>query len=165
MAPLAMTNRRRPAAIVGALALAAALSACGGTTQAQASPTEVRSATIAGLGRVLVDRAGLTLYAYIPDHRGASRCFGMCAHQWPPLLLHHGQPMPVAGAGVKRALLGTSRRPGGARQVTYDGWPLYTYFQDAAPGQATGQAAGMGTWYTVSVRGTIDHGVVQRRTG
>lgn len=147
-----------------ALGIAAALAGgglagCGGSPGAAAGPARVvvGSATISGLGRVLVDRTGYTLYAYMPDRRGPSRCFGMCARQWPPLVLPTGQRGPIAGRGVHAGELGTVRRPDGERQVTYDGWPLYTFVNDAAPGQATGQAYDMGAWYTLSVSGAVDY--------
>jgi len=42
----------------------------------------------------------------------------------------------VAGAGVRKGLLGTVQRPGIGRQVTYAGHPLYLF--DTGPGQVTG---------------------------
>jgi predicted lipoprotein with Yx(FWY)xxD motif len=149
------------ASVAAALVLAVGLSACGADTGAasQARPAVVKTAVIPGLGRVLVDGSGYTLYAYTPDRRGRSRCFGMCAHQWPPLDLPAGQH-PAAGPGVKPALLGTVRRAGG-RQVTYDRWPLYTFINDAAPGQASGQADDMGVWYAISADGAIDRNTVR----
>ena len=57
---------------------------------------------------------------------------------------------------MKPALLGTVPRAGGVLQVTYNRWPLYLWQGDVAPGQATGQAEGMGAWYTMSVSGTVD---------
>jgi predicted lipoprotein with Yx(FWY)xxD motif len=42
---------------------------------------------------------------------------------------------PVAGRGVRQGLIGTIRLRSGAKQVTYNGHPLYTYIGDASPGQ------------------------------
>ena len=157
------TRRRRVAVLVPWLVFAPALSACGSGAAASSSssPVEVRSAVIPGLGRVLVDRAGYTLYAYMPDRRGTPRCLGSCAKQWPPLLLSRRQEHAVAGPGIRASLLGSVRRPDGDRQVTYDGRPLYTT-ADTTPGQADGQASTMGAWYAISVSGTVDHGIVAR---
>lgn len=52
------------------------------------------------------------------------------------------------------SLLGTIRRTGGQRQVTYDGRPLYLYIGDNR-GEATGQAL-MGAWYLTTPSGTFD---------
>jgi predicted lipoprotein with Yx(FWY)xxD motif len=149
-----------------ALTLGAGLSACGGVVSATGGTTQVvvKAASIPGLGRVLVDGAGYTLYAYMPDHRGRSRCHGMCAHQWPPLVLGRGQRRAVAGDGVRPSLVGSVPR-GGGHQVSYAGWPLYTFINDASPGQATGQANDMGAWYTVSTSGAIDRDTVRAGSG
>jgi predicted lipoprotein with Yx(FWY)xxD motif len=156
-------GRARLAAVAGAAGVLAAAS-CGTATPA-ASPAaassrvyEVEATTIPGLGRILADGSGRTLYLYTPDRQGPSVCARVCATAWPPLVLPRGVRRPVAGRGIDAALLGTVRRPGGALQVTYDKWPLYLYRNDEAPGQATGQAESMGLWYVVSVTGAIDRG-------
>lgn len=163
-AGVVMRRRRLALVAVPCLVAAMGLSACGGGAGMSSSsgPIEVRSAAIPGLGRVLVDGANYTLYAYMPDRQGSSHCLGSCAKQWPPLVLPARQARAVPGAGIRASLLGTVRRPNGARQVTYDGWPLYTT-ADTSPRQADGQASTMGAWYTISVSGVVDHGVVTRR--
>jgi predicted lipoprotein with Yx(FWY)xxD motif len=46
-------------------------------------------------------------------------------------------------------MLGTITRDDGTMQATYNGWPLYYYSGDAAPGDINGQ--GMeGLWFLVS---------------
>ena len=67
----------------------------------------------------------------------------------------------MARGGAHASLLGTVRRPGGARQVTYNGWPLYLWEGDHGPGQATGQAENMGLWYVLSVTGSVDRSRIQ----
>ena len=136
-----------------------ALTACGSAAAASPPVYEVRAITISGLGRILADGAGRTLYLYTPDHQGPSVCSVGCLIGWPPLVLPQGVTRPVTGPGIDPALLGTDRRPGGTLQVTYDKWPLYLYQGDFAPGQATGQADAMGLWWVVSVSGAIDRGV------
>lgn len=108
---------------------------------------------VRGLGRVLVDGEGLTLYLYGPDRDGRSTCTGVCARQWPPLVLPPGVRRAVAGRGVDAHLLGTTRRPDGRLQVTYARWPLYRWQGDDEPGQALGEEDDMGLWYAVSPRG------------
>lgn len=117
--------------------------------------------TVPGLGEIVVDGKGFTLYIYAPDHQGPSQCTEFCAQQWPPLVLPPGVDRPEAGPGVTAARLGTVRRANGQLQETYNGWPLYLWQGDLAPGQATGQADAMGLWYAVSVTGAVDRGVPQ----
>ncbi len=151
------TCTRRAAFLTGVLAVAAALAGCGaGSSGAGAPKYEVRAGTVAGLGKILVDGQGLTLYMYGPDHRGRSRCSGFCADQWPPLVLPRGVTRPKAGPGVRASLLGTVRRSNGSWQETYNGWPLYLWQGDTSPGEATGQADDMGLWYVLSVSGAVD---------
>ena len=102
------------------------------------------------LGEVLVGPDGLTLYMYDPDAQGDSTCYDQCATAWPPLTLDETEP--TAGEGVDAALLGTTERTDGAVQVTYDGWPLYYWAQDAAPGDATGQAVN-DVWWVLDTSG------------
>lgn len=83
-------------------------------------------------GRVLFDRRGFVLYVFTRDPRGRSVCKGQCAKAWPPLIVHR---RPTAGRGLRRSLLGTTRRTDGRRQVTYAGRPLYFYVGDTRPGQ------------------------------
>jgi predicted lipoprotein with Yx(FWY)xxD motif len=145
--------------LTGAACAVAAVSC--GTAAAGSSPPayEVRASTVQGLGAILTDGSGRTLYLYVPDHQGPSVCFEVCAVLWPPLMLPASVHRPVAGRGIDAGLLGTVRRPGGALQVTYNRWPLYLYRDDVGPGQVSGQAEDMGTWYVVSVTGAIDRGV------
>ena len=117
---------------------------------------EVRAADVKGLGSVLVDGQGFTLYLFVPDKQsGSSTCYNECAQGWPPLLLPAGVSTPVGGSGVESTLLGTTKRTDGTTQVTYDKWPLYTYVTDSEPGQATGQGVDNlgGLWYVVSPQG------------
>lgn len=82
-------------------------------------------------GRMLFDRAGQAIYVFENDRRGRSRCYGPCARGWPPVLTK-GRPKAIDGA--RQRLLGTTRRKGGAMQVTYAGRPLYFYAHEL-PGQ------------------------------
>jgi predicted lipoprotein with Yx(FWY)xxD motif len=103
-----------------------------------------------------VDGQGITLYLYETDRRGSpSRCYGICAIQWPPVTLPSSVAAPVAGPGIMAGLLGTAPRTDGTTQITYNGWPLYFWPPDREPGKATGQAltnAG-GVWYVVDPSG------------
>lgn len=113
---------------------------------------EMKSGPVSGIGPVLVDGRGITVYMFATDVRGtASRCYDICAVQWPPVLLPAGVTRPVAGPGIRPRLLGTAPRTDGTTQITYNGWPLYLWPPDRAPGQAIGQGltnAG-GRWYVL----------------
>ena len=61
-------------------------------------------------------------------------------------------PDALAGEGVNATLLGTITRDDGTTQVTYNGWPLYYFAGDTAPGDTTGQDM-EGVWFLVSPTG------------
>jgi predicted lipoprotein with Yx(FWY)xxD motif len=149
------------------------LAACGGsggnvgiptggapTTGAAGPGYMVRTASVAGLGHVLVDGYGLTLYLFVPDGQsGKSTCSGYCASRWPPLTLPTGVTTPDVGPGAQAALVKTTQRSDGVLQVTYDGWPLYHWIGDTAAGQDNGEGvndAG-GYWYAVDAAGQAVH--------
>ncbi len=99
-------------------------------------------------GTVLANGGGLTLYYYSEDEPGSGKsvCTGGCAAAWPPLAAPVKAPAGVRLPGP----LGLITRPGGVRQVTINGFPVYTYAGDRAPGQATGN--GMeGAWHVVKL--------------
>jgi predicted lipoprotein with Yx(FWY)xxD motif len=119
---------------------------------------EVKTGNVPGLGTVLVNGQGLTLYMFVPDRRrGESTCYKACASAWPPLRLPTGVTVPVAGGKAEASLLGTTTREDGGQQVTYNGWPLYLWVVDTGPGQATGQALNSlgGLWYVLSPKGKV----------
>jgi predicted lipoprotein with Yx(FWY)xxD motif len=125
-------------------------------TQKPAATTRPTGTTVGlgrtGLGSVLVDAKGLTLYLWAHDKSTKSTCNGDCAEYWPPLLT---DGMPAAARGVNADLLGTSRRSDGKTQVTYAGHPLYYFVQDAKPGDTKGEGlTGFGgRWDPVSASG------------
>lgn len=99
----------------------------------------------------LVDQQGRTLYLFTMDvqNSGSSTCTADCLVQWQPVIV---TGIPQAGTGVDAAKLGTITREDGNLQATYNGWPLYTYTGDMAPGDTSGQ--GMGSaWFLVSGAG------------
>ena len=107
-------------------------------------------------GTVLVNGEGLTLYMFVPDKRVKVTCKGTCAVVWPPLLLPKGARAQAAGKAEAR-LLRSDPDPAGGRVVTYNGWPLYTYVGDRAPGQVSGQALNLngGLWYVLTPSGKV----------
>ena len=121
-----------------------------------AGGTRISTATVAGLGTVLVNAQGRTLYIFEPDKHSKVTCVSTCAAVWPPAVLTSGQK-PLAAGQVKQSLLGSDPDPAGGRVITYARWPLYRYVGDTAPGQARGQALNLngGLWYVISPAGTV----------
>jgi predicted lipoprotein with Yx(FWY)xxD motif len=162
--------RRSLAILIAPIALLAA--ACGSSSSSKSrtstavatttSGTAARSSvqisirTLPGLGPVLVNGQGRTLYVFKPDNAKKVTCVGQCASIWPPLAISAGQKPATAGP-VKAALVSSDPSPSGGRVVTYDGWPLYLYVADPTPGTAHGQAINSsgGLWYVISASGTV----------
>jgi predicted lipoprotein with Yx(FWY)xxD motif len=113
--------------------------AAGGDETAAASTPERRprrrglriKAIDSQFGTIVGDGRGHAVYLFDREDAKRSECYGDCARAWPPVLTKR---RPVAAKGVRKRLLGTTRRRGGKRQVTYDGRPLY-YYVDDAPGR------------------------------
>jgi predicted lipoprotein with Yx(FWY)xxD motif len=154
--------------LAGLVLLATACSPQATPTTAAMPPTEPPAATSAPvvpvtgaaavdlgqndtLGSFLVDDKGMALYLFTKDTPNTSNCYDKCATAWPPLLTSGD---PVAGEGVDTSMLGTTTRTDGSVQVTYNGWPLYYYEKDTAPGDVTGQDVG-DVWYVVSADGEM----------
>jgi predicted lipoprotein with Yx(FWY)xxD motif len=153
-----------PVALVASLGLAACGSSSYGSassssattatssTQASSSsapsggPTTVKTASNATLGAtVLTDAQGMTLYSLSGERNGKFICASSaCVGVWHPL-------SPIGGAAPSGVgSLATVRRSDGTEQVTYEGMPLYTFAQDARPGDAKGQGLkDVGTWTAV----------------
>jgi predicted lipoprotein with Yx(FWY)xxD motif len=103
------------------------------------------------LGPVLFDGRNRALYLFTRDVRNRSRCYGECAVAWPPFL---AKERPRAASGVRQSLLGTIRRRGGSRQVTYKGEPLYFYVDDPRGQVLCNDVAEFGgTWYALNAQG------------
>ena len=123
--------RRLVWTIVVCAGLMTSAAACGGPastiTKSAVGPnrpvSDITTGNVSGLGTVLVDGQGYTLYLFVPDdHSSHSVCTGTCAIEWPPLTLPKGTSSPTAGPGVVASLLGSTLRTDGSVQVTYNGW-------------------------------------------
>ena len=149
--------RRRRGRLALVLTLTVALGVSGFLAASSVAGNARASATVSlaktKLGMVLVNARGHTLYLFAKDKNGTSACSGTCARFWPPLL---SSGTPTAGSGVKRSLLGKTRRSDGRLQVTYNRHPLYTFSLDRKAGQTGGQdnLAFGARWYAVTARGT-----------
>lgn len=122
--------------------------------EAEGEPTPIELGEASGVGKVLVDSEGMTLYYFEKDQKGSgkSKCEGACAEAWPPLVT---EGKPEAMSGVKAAMLGTIKRSDGTTQVTYAGWPLYTFVGDQKPGEDNGtdSKAFGASWYPLHSNG------------
>jgi uncharacterized protein (TIGR03118 family) len=124
------------AALSGAVLVTAAFGDTSSASPERASKGALVALRQTGLGNVLVDARGHTLYLFGKDTHGRSACNAACAAYWPPLL---SSAKPRAGRGVRASLLGVTKRTDGKRQVTYAGHPLYTFVGDTKAGQTTGE--------------------------
>ncbi len=123
----------------------------------------VRIATghVPGLGTVLVDGRGRTLYSDSTDQHEEVSCdrHTPCLISWPPVTVDPGVA-PRAAGGARQALIGTVPGPKpGTRVVTYHGWPLYRHTSDFFPHGSTGQSLfdNGGHWYAMSPAGRPIH--------
>jgi predicted lipoprotein with Yx(FWY)xxD motif len=75
------------------------------------------------LGWVLAEASGFVVYTYGGDTKGGSpTCTGACAALWPAVT-----GLPQAGpADTLPGPLGTVTMASGGKQITYNGYPLYT---------------------------------------
>jgi predicted lipoprotein with Yx(FWY)xxD motif len=143
----------RSLVLAAVLVVAAATFAVGSGASAGARATlTVRSSSY---GPILFDGRGRALYAFTRDRRGGpSRCYGACARAWP---VYFASGRLVVGKGVKRSLIGTTKRRDGRRQITYNGRPLYYYVGDKSPGQVSCQNVPEfgGTWLVMRPNGAL----------
>jgi predicted lipoprotein with Yx(FWY)xxD motif len=163
--------RRRVLAGVAILGLAGALAACGDdssddaddsseattTTEAATESSEAAAgpATVdvgdTGLGEVLVDAEGKTLYLFTNDQGTTTGANDALQQAWPPLTVESEDDV-VAGEGVDEELLGTAAQADGRLWVTYNDHLLYRFGGDAAAGDTAGQGIG-GVWFAVTPAG------------
>lgn len=148
--------------------LVVALAGCGSASHTPSQPAGastggagpsskpvLSSAPVPGLGTVLVNSQGLTLYTFAPDAAKKVTCTGSCAQVWRPLKVPTGES--PSASGVKTSLVSTDPDPSGGSVVTYNGWPLYTYVVDKVGGTDKGQALVLygGAWYAIRPDGTV----------
>jgi predicted lipoprotein with Yx(FWY)xxD motif len=140
---------------LAAVALAGCASSASGST-APPTTADGHAATVGvastGLGRVLVDSQGDTLYLFTKDAGMKSTCYGACAVAWQPL---RDGGKPTVGSGASASMLGTIARSDGKPQVTYNGHPAYLFDGDQNPGDTNGQGvtAFGASWFALSPAG------------
>jgi predicted lipoprotein with Yx(FWY)xxD motif len=176
-----MTNVRKHVRVLAvaptALLLLAGLAACGSSGKSAppstaasahmsspehmstAAPASMFStASVAGLGTVVVDAHGHTVYVLTSGHRKNVPCTDAsgCTKIWPDLALPDGVKTAHAGSGLHAALLGTQKLPNGEIYPTYNGWLMYEYSGDSGPAQSNGEGIRSfgGVWYALRADGT-----------
>jgi predicted lipoprotein with Yx(FWY)xxD motif len=160
--------------LAGGLALgtAATVAACGSSSSGTAASSPSSSApagasaaaaatisakSVSGVGTVLVNGQGQTLYMLTSEKGGKITCTQAngCTKAWPETLLASGATTAKASSGVQSSLLGTVKDASGKLEVTYNHWPLYTFSGDSGPGAAKGQGLTSfgGSWYVLNGSG------------
>jgi len=156
---------------LAAAALAGLLAACssgngstaaaGGAADGQqkdAGMIVISARTVAGVGTVLTDQSGKTLYTAQQEARGVIKCTAGCLSFWFPVIVGKGATPRAAGT-ITGTLGSIQRSDDRSRQLTYNGQPLYTFRLDDAPGQTHGnnftdQFGGQTfTWHAVTASG------------
>jgi predicted lipoprotein with Yx(FWY)xxD motif len=105
---------------------------------------------ISDLGYVLAEASGYVVYTYAKDPKGGTpTCTGSCAAVWGPVT---GVPQVSPGVTLP-GTLGLVTRPGGVKQITYNGHPLYIY-KPAGKVVTTGNGLG-GVWYVIKMSSSV----------
>ena len=143
-----------PKTLLGITVIALTLLALAPAAMSRESLAPTLTAKSSSYGRVLFDGRGLVLYAFTRDKNGRSACYGACAKAWP---VYYAKATLRAGTGIKRSLIGTTKRRDGRRQITYAGRPLYYYVGDTRAGQILCQNVVEfgGTWLIVRPSGKL----------
>jgi predicted lipoprotein with Yx(FWY)xxD motif len=144
---------------LGTLALAACSSPYGTSTAASSASAPASAGTgplvgpsSTGLGTILVDSRGRTVYDFANDKAGTPTCNGSCAAIWMPVAAPATPPASLPGVPAR---LGSVNRSDGTQQLTVAGHPVYTYAGDSAAGQTNGQGLTLngGLWTVLSPAG------------
>ena len=144
-----------------------ALAGCGGggakapttttTGSAKDPATSFSVANVSGVGNVVVDARGRTVYTLTSASTKNVPCTDAsgCTGVWPALPLPNGTSAATAATGLSASLLGTMKLSDGETYPTYNGYLMYEYTGDSAAGQANGQGLKSfgGTWHTLSRSG------------
>ena len=122
-----------------ALVATATLAACASMTGVALAPfTKANDGVLAG-------NNSMTLYTFSKDAVGSGKsvCNGMCASNWPPLL--------VEGSSAVAGAYSVITRDDGKKQLAFNGMPLYFYVKDVKPGDKTGDGRSEGAWRIIKM--------------
>ncbi len=137
-----------------AMSITAVAGAQAATSTAHASRVAKVELRHTRIGTILTTSSGFTLYEFTRDHGSSDSCakIANCLGSWPAL---QSTGRPTAGSGVHSSMLSTTTIPGGRKQVTYAGRPLYLYAGDTGPAETdyVGERAFGGNWDALSASG------------
>jgi predicted lipoprotein with Yx(FWY)xxD motif len=123
---------------------------------ANAAPTDSNVTLVAKnipkMGEVITDAQGFVLYRFDKDttNPAKSNCEAACAAKWPAVVTEKNTT-PVL-QGIDPSIVGSTVRADGKQQVTINGWPVYRFAADPAPGKWKGQGVG-NTWWVIAPDG------------
>jgi predicted lipoprotein with Yx(FWY)xxD motif len=139
-------NASTPAPVGGAYGAPASSS-----TPATSGSTLTIGTRSTPIGTILTAANGRTVYLFEKDKGGKSSCSGACASTWMPVAAP-----ATAGGGVKSAVLTTTTRSDGTKQVVYNGHPIYYFAADTQPTDTKGQGvhAFGADWYEIGPNGS-----------
>jgi predicted lipoprotein with Yx(FWY)xxD motif len=127
----------------------------GGSSQTPASASSTRVVAKQNkLGEVVaVGPKKLTVYMFEGDKGSTSSCTGACAQAWPPV---PASGTPSGTAPAQTALIGTTTRSDGTKQLTYKGHALYYFVKDKDDGDAYGEGVKEfgANWYVLKPDGS-----------
>jgi predicted lipoprotein with Yx(FWY)xxD motif len=132
-------NMNRIKSLLIALAASLTLAACASMTGVALAPfTKANDGVLAG-------NNNMTLYIFTKDVAGSGKsvCNGMCATNWPPLLVD-GNPAVSSGYSIVT-------RDDGKKQLAFNGMPLYFYAKDTKPGDKIGDGRSEGAWQIIKM--------------
>ncbi|HEY2438068.1 MAG TPA: hypothetical protein VGH93_12870, partial [Solirubrobacteraceae bacterium] len=141
-----------PIAVILALALSSGSAARGRSAATRRGPGLTTKRT--GIGQILVDGRGRSLYLFEADKPNRSTLSAAGFKVWPAYVAAH---RPPTGGGVSAPHISVIRS-NGRTQLAYFGHPLYYFVGDQKPGDTTGQGLlEFGAlWFVVSPNGTAD---------
>ncbi|MBO0829589.1 MAG: hypothetical protein J2P24_17585 [Streptosporangiales bacterium] len=170
------TRRFRLGLTMSGMAMASAglLAACGGSgaggygssggsgSSAGSANGSIMTRSASGIGTLLTDSSGKTLYSPKEEANGTISCTGACVGFWFPVM---SSSTKVSSKGNLPGKLATVKRPdSGKLQVTYNGMPLYTFKLDTGPGDTKGNdfsdsfSGKKFTWYAMTTKGSAKTG-------
>lgn len=147
-------------------ALCLLLASCKKDDKSTDLPFDINTVTSATLGNYLVNKSGHALYMFANDADGTNNCAGACASLWPAIEL---DPSTLQlETGLTATDFASITLTNGKKQVTYKGWPLYTYapssidaggntiYTQEPPNVTGGEGVGNGNWFLAKTDYTIN---------